>query len=150
MMSSNYGIGGNEVKLDAGEAISEIPQNRTLLTSKLTADTPIKPEIVGGLKTVEEVFAHYSPQVKIDFEDQEGTTNKELLNFSNLGDFGAKGITAQSPFLQDLDSAKEQFQKIIKQLKTNKILKTALQDPESKEALLKVMQTLIQELEDAK
>ncbi|WP_155206593.1 type VI secretion system contractile sheath small subunit [Xanthovirga aplysinae] len=149
-MSSNYGIGGNEVKLDAGEAISEIPQNRTLLTSKLTADTPIKPEIVGGLKTVEEVFAHYSPQVKIDFEDQEGTTNKELLNFSNLGDFGAKGITAQSPFLQDLDSAKEQFQKIIKQLKTNKILKTALQDPESKEALLKVMQTLIQELEDAK
>ena len=27
----NYGIGGNEVKIDASEGIAEIPQNRTLL-----------------------------------------------------------------------------------------------------------------------
>ena len=29
----NYGIGGNEVKIDASEGIAEIPQNRTLPTS---------------------------------------------------------------------------------------------------------------------
>ena len=37
-MLVNKGIGGNEVPLDANESISEIPQNRTLFTQKLTAD----------------------------------------------------------------------------------------------------------------
>ena len=32
----NYGIGGNEVKIDASEGIAEIPQNRTLLVEQLT------------------------------------------------------------------------------------------------------------------
>ena len=31
----NYGIGGNEVKIDASEGIAEIPQNRTLLVEQL-------------------------------------------------------------------------------------------------------------------
>jgi hypothetical protein len=29
----NYGIGGNEVKVDANESIAEIPSNRTLIAS---------------------------------------------------------------------------------------------------------------------
>ena len=35
----NYGIGGNEVKIDASEGIAEIPQNRTLLVEQLTTLT---------------------------------------------------------------------------------------------------------------
>lgn len=35
----NYGIGGNEVKIDASEGIAEIPQNRTLLVEQLTKDS---------------------------------------------------------------------------------------------------------------
>jgi len=31
----NYGIGGNEVKVDANESIAEIPSNRTLIVQKL-------------------------------------------------------------------------------------------------------------------
>ena len=37
----NYEIGGNEVKIDASEAIANIPENRTLLLEKLTADRGI-------------------------------------------------------------------------------------------------------------
>ena len=37
----NYGIGGNEVKIDASEGIAEIPQNRTLLVEQLTKDEPV-------------------------------------------------------------------------------------------------------------
>ena len=55
-MNSNYGIGGNEVKTDASEAFGDIPQNRTLIAEKLTKDTPVKPEVVHGLQTVEQVF----------------------------------------------------------------------------------------------
>lgn len=149
-MSDTYGIGGNEVKTDANEAIQEIPQNRTLFVEKLTQDQAIKPEIVTGLKTIEEVFDHYKPEVEVAFEDADGVERKEGLNFKNLGDFGAKGITQQSKFLKDLDTEKEQYVKAVKQLKSNKILKAALEDPEAKQALLESIRALLTEIEENK
>lgn len=145
-MLSNYGIGGNEVPLDVNEAILEIAQNRTLIAQKLTGQTPIRPEIIEGLTTVEQVFEHFKPEVKVNFEDADGVTQFEELKFKNLGDFGIKGITAQSKFLTDLQVEKDQYQKIIKQLKTNKILKAALEDPEAREALMDSIEGLINEL----
>ncbi len=145
-MASNYGIGGNEVKLDANEAILEIPQNRTLIAQKLTGDTPIRPELVEGLNTIEQVFENFKPSVKVNFENAEGAMKTEELKFTNLGDFGVKGITNQSKFLSNLETEKDQYQKIIKQLKSNKILKSALDDPDAKQALLETIQDLISEL----
>ncbi len=149
-MADNYGIGGNEVKTDASEAFADIPQNRTLMAEKLTKDAPVKPEIVHGLQTVEQVFAHYKPNISVDFEDADGVTKKESLSFSNLGDFGVKGITEQSEFLKDSASQKEEYLKIIKQLKSNKILKSALSDPEAKKALLDTIHGMIAELKSNK
>lgn len=149
-MTDNYGIGGNEVKSDASEAFADIPQNRTLMAEKLTKDAPVKPEIVHGLQTVEQVFEHYKPEVSLDFEDADGVTQKETLSFKNLGDFGVKGITEQSEFLKDNASQKEEYHKIIKQLKSNKILKTALSDPDAKKALLDAIQGMIAELNNNK
>jgi len=146
----DYGIGGTEVKGDASEAFAEIPQNRTLLCEKLTGDAPIKPNIVEGLQTIDDVFEHYKPEIELDFEDSEGTGKQEKLSFSGLSDFGVKGITAQSEFLKDLTIEKEQYQKIIKQLKSNKLLKKTLDNPDSKQDLLGVMYALIKELEEAK
>ncbi len=145
-----YGIGGTEVKGDASEAFAEIPQNRTLLCEKLTGDAPIKPNIVGGLQTIDDVFEHYKPKIELDFEDSEGAGKQEKLSFQGLSDFGVKGITAQSDFLKDLTIEKEQYQKIIKQLKSNKLLKKTLDNPDSKQDLLGVMYALIKELEEAK
>ena len=149
-MADNYGIGGTEVKTDASEAFADIPQNRTLMAEKLTKDTPVKPEIVHGIQTVEQVFEHYKPDVTIDFEDAEGTIKKETLSFKNLGDFGIKGITEQSEFLKDNTSQKEEYLRIIKQLKSNKILKSALSDPDAKKALLDAIQAMIAELNNNK
>src|SRR5690606_40760867 len=119
-MSETYGIGGTEVQSDANEAIQEIPKNRTLLVEKLTDSQPIKPEVVKGLKTIEDVFEHFKPEIDVDFEDEDGVSKKETLSFKHLGDFGSKGITKQSKFLKDLNTEKDQYIKIIKQLKTNK------------------------------
>ncbi|WP_055446385.1 hypothetical protein [Lacinutrix mariniflava] len=149
-MSETYGIGGNEVKSDGAEAIQDIPQNRTLLVEKLTQDEPIKPEVVKGLKTIDDVFEHYKPNVEVEFEDSEGAERKETLNFKNLGDYGAIGITKQSKFLKDLSTEKDQYVKIAKQLKTNKILKTALENPEAKQALLDSIRALLTEIEENK
>ncbi|MFC5044992.1 hypothetical protein ACFSTE_20790 [Aquimarina hainanensis] len=146
-MSNTYGLGGTEVKTDAAEAIQEIGQNKTLLVQKLTQDQPIKPKVVSGLTNVESVFEHYKPEVEVEFEDADGVETKETLRFNNLGDFGKKGITNQSKFINDLDTEKDQYLKIVKQLKSNKILKSALADPDAKQALIRSIQSLIAELQ---
>jgi len=150
MMDSNYGIGGNEVKTDASEAFADIPQNRTLMAEKLTKDAPVKPQITHGLQTVEQVFENYKPTVEVDFEDADGVSKKETLRFTGLADFGVKGITEQSEFLKDNATQKDEYLKIIKQLKSNKILKTALADPDAKAALLDAIYGMMSELKNNK
>jgi len=147
----DYGIGGQEKKgNDANEAISDIQKNRTMLVQKLTADAPFKPKIEEKLETVDSVFARYKPQIDIEFSDAEGTGVEEALRFTNLGDFGKKGITAQSPFLQGLQGQQDDYQKFIKQLKSNKVLQKILADPAAKENYLTALRAMLQELEEAK
>ena len=146
MAVEKYSIGGTVQETEAFEAFADIPQNRVLLAEKLTADAPVKPAIVYGLTNVEQVFEHFKPKVEMDFETEEGSTKKEMLHFNGLSDFGVKGITAQSSFLGDLNLKKEQYQKIIKQLKTNKLLKQVLGNPETKQALITSLNALIKEL----
>jgi len=144
-----YGIGGTEVQGDASEAISEIAQNRTLLVEKLTDEAPFKPEMMKGLTSIDDVFNHYQPSVDIDFEDSEGTSKEEKLSFKGLANFGKDGITAQSDFLKDLTNQKEQYLKIIKQLKSNKLLRKALENKETKEAMLNTIYAMVREIEEA-
>lgn len=144
-----YGIGGTEVKGDASEAILEISQNRTLMIEKLTAEPPVKPEIVEGLTSIDDVFNHFRPAVDIDFEDTEGKSKEEKLTFHNLADFGTKGIVAQSSVLKDLKIQKEQYYKIIKQLKSNNLLRKALANPETRQAILNAIYAMSKEIEQA-
>lgn len=145
-----YGIGGTEVKGDASEAILEIPQNRTLMIEKLTAEPPVKPEIVEGLTSIDDVFNHFRPEIDVDFEDTGGRTKKEKLSFHNLADFGSKGLIAQSSVLKDLTIQKDQYFKIIKQLKSNNLLRKALANPETKLAVLNAIYAMIKEIEQSK
>jgi len=144
-----YGIGGTEVKGDASEAISEIQQNRTLMIEKLTAEAPVKPQIVQGITKIDEVFETFKPHVDMEFQDSEGVSRQETLKFGNLADFGVKGITAQSEFLQNLTMQKDQLQKVIKQLKSNKMIRKTLENSETKQALLNSIYAMIKELEQA-
>ncbi|MDT7830502.1 hypothetical protein RQM65_17670 [Pricia sp. S334] len=146
MAIDTIGIGGNEVKGDASEALNEIPQNRTLIAGKLTPNAPVKPEVIEGLRTIEDVFEHFEPELKIPFEDKDGGTVNESLKFRNLGDFGKKGIINISDFLKELEIESDQYKQIIKQLKTNKILKAALEDPEAKKSLIDTIDALVEEI----
>ncbi|MFL1895007.1 hypothetical protein ACJRPK_04850 [Aquimarina sp. 2-A2] len=149
MSMYNYGIGGNEVKVDAGESISDIPSNKTLLIQKLTNEAPVTPEAVYNLQTVEEVFEKFSPSVEVEFQDDKGTDVKEKVSFKNLGDFGSKAIKRNSEFLNKLDIEKEQNTKIIRQLTSNKGLKKALENPETRAAIVQALEDSLQEIENA-
>ena len=149
MSNSNYGIGGIERKVEVNEAIGDLSPNRTLIVEKLTDEDPVTPEITEGLTTINEVFDFFKPDSKVEFETADGATQKETLKFSNLGDFGAKGITTQSTYLKGLALEKEQYDKIVKQLRTNKLLANALGDPNSRKDFVNSLKALIEELEEA-
>lgn len=149
MAMYNYGVGGNEVKVDANEAINEIQHNKTMLISQLTSNEPVQPETVQGLKTVEDVFRYFNPNVDIEMESSDGEAVKENLRFSNLGDFAPKNIVSQSRFLHNLDLQQDQYAKIMKQLKSNKVLQAMLANEETKGAMLEALKQMAQELEKA-
>lgn len=149
MAKNNIGLGGHVMQTNVDEALSEIPQNRTLIAGKLSPNTPIKPEVVQGLKTVDDVFEHFAPELNVAYEDREGGTVNETVRFRNLGDFGSQGLTNNSHFLRNLESDNEQYTKIIKQLKSNKVLKQVIESESSKKELVATLKLLIEELNAA-
>ena len=145
----DYGIGGNEVNVDANESIDDIPSNRTLLVQKLTDEAPVSPETVYGLQTVEDVFEHFSPSVNVEMQDDNGEDVLETMRFKNLGDFNADKLKENSDFLSKLDVEKEQNIKIARQLSSNKALLKALANPETRQAILDLLQSSLDEVNNA-
>ena len=145
----DYGIGGNEVNVDANESIADIPSNRTLLVQKLTDEAPVSPETVYGLQTVEDVFEHFSPSVNVEMQDDNGEDVLETMRFKNLGDFNADKLKENSAFLSKLDVEKEQNMKIARQLSSNKALLKALANPETRQAILDLLQSSLDEVNNA-
>lgn len=143
----NYEIGGNEIKPDASEAISAIPENRSLVIEQLTHEEPVHPEVVTGLKTVEEVFAYFKPEREIEFESIDGQPHKETLSFNSVADFHVKNLTGRSAFLSKVNTEKEFYTGLIKQLRSNKVLQRALEDPQAKAAFIAVLEEIKTELE---
>lgn len=146
----DYQVGGNAVKTDASEGMADIPMNRTLFVQKLTADDPVKPEAVYDLKSVDDVFEHFKPKVEVEFEKNDGSTLTEELKFNGISDFKSASVVEQSPFLQGLNGQKDEYQKLVKQLKTNKLVRNVIENPETKAAFMNALHALIQELDNAK
>ena len=139
----NYGIGGNEVKIDASEGIAEIPQNRTLLVEQLTKDEPVAPEVIAGLTNIDEVFAHFRPEIDIEFSDAEGAPVEE-----NVGDFSVKKMTEQSPFLSGLNAEKQFADRMEKSLRSNKVLQRVLENPETRGAFVNAISAILDDLKN--
>ncbi len=64
-----------------------------------------------------------------------------------MGDFSAKNLTMQSDFLSNLSVQKDLSASVIKQLKSNKTLKSAIENAETKAAFINVLKNFIAELE---
>ncbi len=146
-MIRNYEIGGNEVRVDASESIAAIPENKTLIVEQLTSEDPIHPEVVTSLTNIDQVFQHYKPFVDVELENSEGQSVQETFHFKNVGDFNVKKLTEQSVFLNKVNTEKEFYDGLIKQLKSNKVLQRVLENQESKEAFIEVLTSVLTELE---
>lgn len=144
-----YEIGGNEKPVEASEGIGNLPQNRTLYVGQFTADDPIAAEAVTGLKTVEDVYAKFQPNVDVEFETEDGQTVQENFKFANTADFQVKQMTARSNFLNDLSVQKDFYEKLVKQLRTNKVLQRALENADARQGMIDALTQLREELKSA-
>ena len=131
-----------------GEGFVEISPNKTLFIKKLTQDDPIRPQIVEDLQRVEDVFAHFNPNVDVELDKEDGSTTEENFKFGGLGDFDPKNLTNQSAYLKNLSVENDSYLKILKQLKTNKSLKNVIENPETKAAFVNALKSLASELEE--
>jgi beta-xylosidase len=147
-MINHYEIGGNPVAIEASESVAAIPENRTLLVERLTAEESINPEKVEGLSSIDQVFEHFKPQVDVEFQNEDGQQIKETFHFQNVSDFSVAKMTEQSSFLSATNTEKDFYEKLIKQLRSNKVLQRALENSESKEAFISALQQLSTELEE--
>jgi predicted component of type VI protein secretion system len=80
----------------------------------------------------------------------DGSTLNEDFRFGNLGDFSTKSLVDKSQYLTDLNIQQEQYNKILKQAKSNKILKNVLDNPETRSAFMDLLNSLAEEIESNK
>jgi hypothetical protein len=137
-----------EATAPTSDAIADIPNGRTVLVADLTDAPASRPEVVYELETTEAVFGHYQPSCKVTFGNGQGEPVNETLRFHNLGDFGQKGIIAQSRFMKELEASGKDYQAFARKLRSNKTLQNLLADPAKKAAYLTVLQILLSELEE--
>lgn len=130
-----------------GEGFVEISPNKTLFIQKLSQEEPINPQVIEGLEKIEDVFAHFQPQVDVELEKEDGSTVNENFQFGGLADFDVQALTNQSAHLKNLNFENEAFLKIIKQLKSNKSLKTVIENPETRGAFINSLKSLIAEID---
>lgn len=132
----------------ANEAMADIPKNRTILTADLTDKPATRPEMTYELETIEAVFEHFQPDVKMEFSNAEGGAINETLSFTNLGDFGKEALIAQSDFLRKTQAEKSNYATFATRLQNNKVLQRVLADPEKKAEYLTVLRSMLAELEN--
>lgn len=149
MIDDYIGIGGNAVEQEANEGIADIPGNRTLMVNQMTAEEPGVPEIVDHLYTIEDVFKYFDPNIDVNFLDKEGQDVTENFQFSNVGDFSVKSMTQRSPFLNNLNIRKEFYEKVVKQLRSNKVLQRVIANNDTKAAMLIILKELKKQVEES-
>lgn len=131
------------------DSMAMLPMNRTMFVAELTNQAPSKPQLTYDLETVEAVFDYYKPNVKVEFQNETGASVNENLEFRSVGDFGPKALIEKSDFLSGLDDKQKEHQSFARKLQTNKVLQKILSDPAKKAAYITMLQSLLQELEEA-
>ena len=99
--------------------------------------------------TIDDVYEKFQPNVDVEFETVDGETVKENFKFTNTGDFQVKQMTEHSDFLKGLSLEQEFYEKLVKQLRTNKVLQKALENEESRQGMIDALTKLREELKES-
>ena len=140
---------------ESSAKVSLVDQNKTLMIDQYTTDVDAgNPEFVEDIHNINDAFEHFKPKVDVTFTDADGGAVDETLKFGELRDFeagGGKGrLVENSPFLSGVKMKIETNQKIRKSIEQNRKLRDILKEAGSREELKEVLQSMLNELEEAK
>lgn len=133
-------LGATErVKKDDSIPVELLPSNKILYAARLNSDEDpdVTPTKCTNLK---EVFEKFRPSFDVELETDQGEPVNADFEIHAMKDFSPKELIEKNDYLQKTYYSKEMMADLEKQLKKNKPLQKLLQDPEKKDALLKVMQ----------
>lgn len=136
---------------ESGAKVSLIDQNKTLMMDQFTADAePGNPEFVEDVQNIDDAFAHFKPQVEVDFVDEEGGSVNETLKFTEIRDFQADGgkgrLVQNSQFLSGVKAKIDVNTKIRKSIEQNRKLRDILKEEGSRQELKELLQAMLDEL----
>ncbi len=142
-----------DIEEDAGAKVNAIDANKTLIIDQYTSEAPVEAELFQDAKTMNDVFEHFKPTVDVEFENEAGETIPETLHFNEMKDFdvnGGKGnLVMNSPFLSEIKINADNSSKVRKQLEQNTKLRNILKDPQAREDLKAMLQSMLDEIEQS-
>ena len=139
---------------ESNAKVSLIDQNKTLMIDQYTSDVePGNPEFVEDIHNIEDAFEHFKPKVDVTFTDENGGAVEETLHFGEIRDFEANGgkgrLVENSQYLSGVKMQIETNQKIRKSIEQNRKLREILKDAESRDELKAMLQSMLNELNEA-
>lgn len=137
---------------ESSAKVSLIDNNKTLMVDQYTSDVEAgNPELVEDIQNIEDAFAHFKPNVNVDFTDEEGGSVSENLKFGELRDFEADGgkgrLVENSPFLSGTKQKIDTNAKIRKSIEQNRKLREMLKTAGSRDELKQMLQSMLDELQ---
>lgn len=126
----------------------EFPQNRTLYADQFTERNHNHEEF--HAVSLESVFTHFKPSKSIELHNENGELVEETLSFNDIEDFEDAQLIEQCELLRTDHRKIEAYNRIIRQLERNKVLRQALDDATTRKCWKDFLETTLAELEGQK
>jgi len=138
---------------ESNAKVNPIDNNKSIIIDQFTKDVEVgNPDFLQEAKTLKDVFEYFKPSVEVEFNNEEGTSIYETLQFKEMRDFetsGGKGnLVANSNFLSEIKTKVDSNAKIRKQIEQNKKLRDILKDKEAKLELKLLLESMLEELKN--
>lgn len=143
--------GAHSIKgIEPDIGVTDLNPKKILLVAPLQSEGPDEPEEVPVKQTasLKKVFEYAQPCIEEELEtgDEDEPTEDVKIDFENLSAFQPVAIVRQIPLLQRLSLQEDAAAKLLGEIEKNRKLRDVLQDKEKKEALIEVLQSILQEL----
>lgn len=154
MPKSKHGIGAVSIpgiKPEIG--VTDLNPTKMLVPVALQSEGPVEPELVPPeySSSLSGLFKYAQPSVELELDtgDEDDPSENVEVGFQDLKSFQPKEIIERIPLLKGLAEQEDIIQNLVKLSNKNKRFKQLLQNPEQKEALIQILQSVLDELEDA-
>jgi len=125
---------------------SNFPGNKLLFIQQFSGETPIKPKMAHGIRSLQELIDYYHPTCNLTFTDISGNKIEEVIHFNSIEDFSPNNLVSNSSYLKEEDKIVEQKLLLRNKLQQSRRFNQLLNDPGKK----KILKTAIQNILNSK